>query len=228
MKTSIFFAIILFCATQLKAQISNYYLYSFPHQELFEPNEEIPFVTFSMGQEDDYTFIETEVCQYKKVRIDFCLCWDPEFHITELLEESGSACENPENQLFEQEYFSSFSVDNVWYYWDQDLEGGEHHFHLTGSMAPGQPYLTYTNLLMETIEQNISSKIKIFPNPSKNEINFSEQIKEVVVFDLTGKITLQSETLSDKLDISILPEGNYIIKGYIYNGQFFQGKFVKN
>lgn len=227
MKTPIFFVILLFFSTQLQAQISNYYLYSFPNQELFEPNEEIPFVTFSMGQENGYDFIETKVCQYIKVRIDYCLCWDPEFHITELLEESGEPCEIPENQLFEQEYFNSFAVDNIWYYWDQDLEGEEHHFHLTGSMVPGQPYLTYTNLLMETIEQNISSKIKIFPIPSKNEINFSEQIKEVVVFDLKGKIVLQSKSLSDKLDITILPEGNYIVKGYVYNGQFFQGKFLK-
>lgn len=143
MKTIAFFPLILFCLVQGKAQFQDYYLYNFPYQEIFAPNEEIPFVTFSMAYENDYTYIETKVCKYRKVRIDFCLCWDPEFYITELIEESGAPCENSENQLFEEEYLSNFEVDNHWYYWDENLENEEHHLHLAGSMDWAPLYLLY-------------------------------------------------------------------------------------
>src|SRR5690606_27245490 len=124
MKTTLLFSLVILCTIQAKSQISNYYLYNFPNQDPFVPNEEIPFVTFSEGFENDYSYIETEVCQYRKVRIDYCLCWDPEFYITEILEESGEPCENPENHLFEQDYLSNFDLDRHWYYFDQTLDNG--------------------------------------------------------------------------------------------------------
>lgn len=227
MKTITFFITVLFFFIQSQAQISNYYLYSFPFQHLFEPNEEIPFVTFSIGYENDYSYIETKVCQYKKIRIDYCLCWDPEFYITEVIEESGEPCENQENRLFEQDYFSSFEIDGHWYYWDENLENGEHHFHLTGDMVVGQPYITYTNTLMQTADEPEIFKINVFPNPSVDRINFSEEVRTAVIFDLTGNIVMKIESPSDHLDISKLPKGAYIIKGLSNRGQFFVEKIIK-
>lgn len=227
MKTPLLFAIMLFYAIHVNAQFNNYYLYSFPFQNIFEPNEEVPFVTFSMSSEDDYVYIETKVCKYKKVRIDFCLCWDPEFQIIDIIEESGEPCERVENQIFEEEYFSNFEVDSVWYYWNENLENGSSHFHLTGSLVPGQPYITYTDRLMKVDDQNNSSKFDIYPNPVDRIIYFSETIKEAVIFSLTGEILMRIENPVAQLDISQLDSGNYIIKAKTSKGQFISQKVVK-
>ena len=226
MKTIAFFPLILFCLVQVKAQFQDYYLYSFPYQEIFEPNEEIPFVTFSMVYENDYTYIETKVCKYRKVRIDFCLCWDPEFHITELIEESGAPCENSENQLFEEEYLSNFEVDNHWYYLDESLENEEHHLHLAGSMD-WAPYISYTNTLMNTVDEILTSIIQIYPNPAETTINFSEKVREAVIFNLDGKLLGRIDLPSDKMDVSHLLTGSYLVKGFDVKGRFFKSQFLK-
>ncbi|MBA5630027.1 T9SS type A sorting domain-containing protein [Moheibacter lacus] len=228
MKSTLLFSIVLFCSIPSHSQYYNYYLYHFPYQDPFVPNEEIPFVKFSIGDENDYTYLETEVCQYRKVRIDYCLCWDPEFHIIEILEESGEPCENQENQSFEQDYLSNFDVDRHWYYWDENLDNGAHLYHLTASLVPGQPYISYSNTLMNTTDMISPEKIEIYPNPASNSIQFSEKIKKLVVFDLSGKIQIEKDLILDELDISDLPKGTYIIKGYKENGKFFTAKFMKN
>lgn len=227
MKIPIFFSLILLCTIQAKSQISNYYLYNFPNQDPFVPNEEIPFVTFSIGYENDYDYIETMVCKYKKVRIDYCLCWDPEFYITEVIEESGEPCESAENQIFEQDYLSNFDLDRHWYYFDQTLDNGVQVYHLTGNWVIGQPYISYSSILMNANDLITPTKIEIYPNPASNSIHFSEKVKKLIVFDMSGKIQIEKELVLDKLDISNLPQGTFVIKGYKESGKFFTGKFVK-
>lgn len=179
-----------------------------------------------MVYENDYTYIETKVCKYRKVRIDFCLCWDPEFYITELIEESGAPCENSENQLFEEEYLSNFEVDNHWYYWDESLENEEHHLHLAGSMD-WAPYISYTNTLMNTVDEILTSIIQIYPNPAETTINFSEKVREVVIFNLDGKLLGRIDLPSDKMDVSHLLTGSYLVKGFDVKGRFFKSQFLK-
>lgn len=226
MKTITLFFLFLFSLVQVKAQFYDYYLYSFPYQEIFEPNEEISVVTFSMGYEDDYSYIETKVCKYRKVRIDFCLCWDLEFYIIELIEETGEPCESPENQLFEQNYLSNFEVDNHWYYWGENLENDEHRLHLAGSMD-WAPYISYTNTLMNIVDELAISNIQIFPNPAENTINFSEKVREAVIFNLDGKLLGRIDLPSDKMDVSYLLTGSYVIKGIDMKGRFFKSQFLK-
>lgn len=254
MKTPLLFIVFLFGGIYLNSQISsntnhhlssssdqqplepiqeipiipNYKLhsYSISDQQIFEPTEEVPFVTFSIGiDNNNYYYLETKVCKYRKYRIDGCLCkdWEPVFYISELLEESGEECQSADSQLFEQEYFNNFAEEDLWYFGDY-TDDDVHYFHITHQ---NNIHIVYTKNLMGINEQNLKSKIQIFPIPSKEKIYFSETIKKAAIFDITGKLILKIESPSDNLNISNLPEGNYIIKGYKSDNQFFQNKFIK-
>lgn len=57
--------------------------------------------------------------------------------------------------------------------------------------------------------------IKVFPNPTKNIVNISSsmdiEITNTVIYDLTGKIVLQSRQNLRQVDVSHLPNGIYIL-----------------
>ncbi|WP_418508397.1 choice-of-anchor J domain-containing protein [Corallibacter sp.] len=60
------------------------------------------------------------------------------------------------------------------------------------------------------------AQLSIYPNPVKNTLNvsYSSQISSIVVYDLLGKVVLQStpQSTSTKLDMSALATGSYIAK----------------
>ena len=73
-----------------------------------------------------------------------------------------------------------------------------------GVMKIINPSLTNNNY-------NISNLIDLFPNPSSKYINVNiDSVLEAVVFDLLGKELIR-ENVTDKLDISQLEKGTYIL-----------------
>jgi|GEM_PF-4250960 len=74
---------------------------------------------------------------------------------------------------------------------------------------------------------NEPSTITIYPNPSKNIINFSETVKELTIYDLTGNRVSSHKDLLDQLNISYLVDGNYIIIGITKAGKRFTSKLIK-
>ncbi|MFV0306071.1 MAG: T9SS type A sorting domain-containing protein [Moheibacter sp.] len=73
----------------------------------------------------------------------------------------------------------------------------------------------------------ISQDIQLGPNPTNSTITFFNvdkvSDKTVKVYDLTGKIVLKSELINDKLDLSSLPNGVYMLQ----LGDSFTKKVVK-
>lgn len=77
--------------------------------------------------------------------------------------------------------------------------------------------------------ENVSKKssLEIYPNPAKAEINIraDKKIKSSTVFDMTGKLLLQTE--NEKANISSLPNGNYLVKVVFTDGSTSTRKIIK-
>ncbi len=64
-------------------------------------------------------------------------------------------------------------------------------------------------------EQNT---IEVYPNPTSNILNFSEEMQEVQVYDLSGKLVLSNPRTDSQIDISVLEKGAYLIHLHNENG----------
>ncbi|NBL64003.1 T9SS type A sorting domain-containing protein [Flavobacterium sp. NST-5] len=80
-------------------------------------------------------------------------------------------------------------------------------------------------LSLPTVKNNT---LKIYPNPTTETLNFSEELKNISVIDITGRILKSFPGSYSKIDISQLSTGNYILKGLHQNGKEFHAKVVKN
>jgi len=64
------------------------------------------------------------------------------------------------------------------------------------------------------------TELKIYPNPAKNEIFIKSelQIKKIEIYSLTGVLLLSESNFNEKISLSTLPKGVYIVKIYTDNG----------
>lgn len=78
---------------------------------------------------------------------------------------------------------------------------------------------------MSTNEQDFTT-FQIFPNPTKNTLNFSQELKEFNIYDLSGKLILKEK--GNQINVSNLPNGTYLIKGITTSGKTINQKIIKN
>ena len=85
-----------------------------------------------------------------------------------------------------------------------------------------------------TVEEEDENRngISIYPNPCNNELVLAvdeeeERPKEIRVFDLTGDVVLIAKDLPDRLDVSRLSEGVYVIRYTDRAGSSRSERFVK-
>ncbi len=81
----------------------------------------------------------------------------------------------------------------------------------TSSMIDNIQLVAKNNNNLQVLEVNADSKIKLYPNPSKNYINIKggKENAEKVIVDSSGKVIIK--TLDKKINISHLPAGKYFI-----------------
>ncbi len=88
--------------------------------------------------------------------------------------------------------------------------------------AVGGDYIYYSNnadtIIIVDIEENIQKKdiVKISPNPFtdniKIQISNKYQLTEIIITDITGKIYVQKNTITNnQLNLNFLPQGIYFI-----------------
>jgi len=100
-------------------------------------------------------------------------------------------------------------------------------------LAADEVGLFKLNASTTSVTTSTLDKIKIYPNPAKNELNFdlgSELVKSITITDLTGKkiITYNSELNNlNSIDISALITGQYFISFEITDQSVINKKFVK-
>ena len=68
---------------------------------------------------------------------------------------------------------------------------------------------------------------KIYPNPAKDNLNFSEEISNITISDLSGKMIQQISSSEKSINVSKLVKGNYIITATSKSGELINKKFIK-
>ena len=87
------------------------------------------------------------------------------------------------------------------------------------------PILTnnYTTTIQNSLslpENNLDSDIIVYPNPVKDILNFKTEtnILKVEVYDIAGRILSSMSVLENKINLSALKTGNYLLKLHSING----------
>ncbi len=76
---------------------------------------------------------------------------------------------------------------------------------------------------------HFSNNLQIFPNPSDGVFKFSNSnIQAIQVFNVTGKLMLNSTLKSNELDLSTFQKGIYFLKIESQNGEIITKRVIKN
>jgi uncharacterized repeat protein (TIGR01451 family) len=81
----------------------------------------------------------------------------------------------------------------------------------------------YTTTIQNTLglqENDFINNISVYPNPVKNILNFKtgHNISKIEVYDIAGRILSSNSVRENKIDLSELKTGNYILKLYTEKG----------
>lgn len=81
-----------------------------------------------------------------------------------------------------------------------------------------------------SVENSDSSNktISLYPNPVKSVLNFTEEISNIKITDLTGRTIKQIPASSKSVDVATLENGTYIITATIKTGNMITKKFIKD
>lgn len=71
-----------------------------------------------------------------------------------------------------------------------------------------------------------NSKIKIYPNPVKDILYFSEKMKEIKIYNIEGKL-IKTDKNIENISLNHLPKGTYILQGEYAGGKKTQVKIIK-
>lgn len=77
------------------------------------------------------------------------------------------------------------------------------------------------------IQEKPNSDIFLFPNPTSGEIFISKKIKSYILYDMTGKMVIQSDQ-NMTINLSLLPNGEYIIVFQTIDNKTVSKKIIKN
>lgn len=69
--------------------------------------------------------------------------------------------------------------------------------------------------------------ISLYPNPVKSVLNFSEEVSNVKITDISGKTVKQLSVKETSVNVSELPKGVYILSAITQEGEAFAKKIIK-
>jgi sarcosine oxidase gamma subunit len=77
------------------------------------------------------------------------------------------------------------------------------------------------------VKNETKAVIKVYPNPSTDMINFSEELNHVQIVNLEGKNILNQESATS-IKVSALSPGQYFVIARNNQGKTVHLQFVKN
>ncbi|WPO81965.1 T9SS type A sorting domain-containing protein [Chryseobacterium sp. JJR-5R] len=83
-----------------------------------------------------------------------------------------------------------------------------------------------SNVVLSIGESAVVHSVSVYPNPSRDIVYFSEQLKEIEVYSVDGKLLMKIAS-AKTIDLSLMAHGEYLLKGYTSNNQVFTKKLIK-
>lgn len=80
---------------------------------------------------------------------------------------------------------------------------------------------------LSTNHFSVNNAVKFYPNPTQSQINFTQEINTLDVFDFAGKKIKSFHNPSTTYDVTSLHKGGYILKGTTTDGKSINEKLVK-
>jgi len=83
------------------------------------------------------------------------------------------------------------------------------------------------------VNGNSNAVFSIYPNPSKQflninlDVNSTENLKSAQIFDLNGRLVMETPLNSSRINIETLQNGTYLLLLKNQNGKGFSQKFIK-
>ena len=69
--------------------------------------------------------------------------------------------------------------------------------------------------------------IKLYPNPTKSTLHFSEELTNIKIVDMSGKQVSATPSKTKTISVENLPKGNYLISAKDKNGKTVTEKFIR-
>ena len=76
-------------------------------------------------------------------------------------------------------------------------------------------------------QETPKSTLKLYPNPTKSTLSFSEELTDIKIIDMGGKQVSATQSKTKTISVEKLPKGNYLITGKNKNGKTITVKFIK-
>lgn len=128
--------------------------------------------------------------------------------------------------ITEDFYYNGIGVS--FYEWEFDALGNAY---VIGEIYGDNNYsiaiFKYTQAQLSTKESSELKNIDIYPNPVFDVLHFSQDLKELKIFDFSGKLILEDNGVISKIDVENLSAGNYVIVGKDVTGNTVSKKFFK-
>lgn len=77
------------------------------------------------------------------------------------------------------------------------------------------------------LEESGENTFSLYPNPSVEQIYFSEPLRNVSIRDLSGRMIITHSELIEKANLSQFPAGIYLLRGTTENGKPASTRFIK-
>jgi len=137
-----------------------------------------------------------------------------DFIFTEALTITLGSCNLNVNYEFEQLYFGVY-FDNESFPFEYAITNGGNNILSLTIIGQNDDQAIYNNTLLANPTFNNLS-LKIYPNPIKDVMNIqiqnSEIIKSIKVFNVLGKLVIEEKGDVNQLDVSLLKSGLFLIK----------------
>ena len=120
--------------------------------------------------------------------------------------------QNPENvDDFSKIYYNGLGGDFFWFYSWGLIDAKNIVYFKKGEEEWGNPYNCDD---FSEIESHNDELINIYPNPTSNRIRLEYgdvKVKKIMIFDITGKVIIETTSKEDYFDLSDFPIGTYIM-----------------
>jgi len=99
---------------------------------------------------------------------------------------------------------------------------------ITGTGVPSKT-VTVTQTGILATGENSTLVTTVYPNPTSDFLNIKsdQKISKIEIYDMSGKLVQTSKMNNEKVSVSKLPKGNYLLKIQTENG-VVTSKFIKN